>query len=289
MSAVVRKAALFVVALVLVAVVWELYKLVGPERGGTIFGRDWIPKSGDLSMPHVSDIVGQLFDPENRNSDRRVVQNVLSASWYSLRLAFAAFVVGTVVGVGLAMAMSRFDFFRRAALPYLIISQTVPLIALAPIVSGWSGRLKPFGMDLPRWWTVVLLGAFLAFFPVAIGTLRGLQSTPATAAELLKSYAAPWRKTLWSLQLPAAIPYMVPAFRLAASASVVGVVVSEISTGRGGGIGRLVVVYAQQGTAAPAKVFSAVFGACLVGLVMAGLVASADSLLMRNRARTEDS
>lgn len=289
MTAALRKTALFVVALVIVALAWEFYKLVGPERGGTIFGKEWIPKSNDLAMPPVRRIVGQMFEPENRNSSRKVIQNVLEAAWYSMRMALAAFAVGTVVGVGLAMVMSRFDFFRRAALPYLIISQTVPLIALAPIVAGWSGRLQPFGMDLPRWWTVVLLGSFLAFFPIAIGTLRGLQSTPATAAELMKSYAAPWRKTLWSLQLPAAIPYMVPAFRLGASAAVVGVVVSEISTGRSGGIGRLVIVYAQQGTAAPAKVFAAVFGACLVGLVMAGLVGSADSLLMRNRARTEDS
>jgi NitT/TauT family transport system permease protein len=78
---------------------------------------------------------------------------------------------------------------------------------------------------------------------------------------------------------------MVPAFKLAASASVIGVVVAEISTGLKGGIGRLIIEYAREATGDPAKVFTAVFGAALLGLAMAGLVAAFDLYVMRNRPK----
>jgi NitT/TauT family transport system permease protein len=132
-----------------------------------------------------------------------------------------------------------------------------------------------------------LLGAFLAFFPVAVGALRGLTSPPAHSLELMNSYASSYRQTLFKLRFPAAVPYLVPALRLAASASVVGVVVAEISTGLPGGIGRLIIEYAQQITGNPAKVYLAVFGAAILGLVMAGLVTVFELIVMRNRPREE--
>jgi NitT/TauT family transport system permease protein len=174
---------------------------------------------------------------------------------------------------------------ERGLLPYLVISQTVPLIALAPLVVSWGGKLQIFGFTWPRWLSASVLGAFLAFFPIAVGTLRGLKSAPAASLELMDSYAASWKQTLFKLRFPAAIPYMVPAFKLGASGAVIGVVVAEISTGLKGGIGRLIIEYARQATGDPAKVFTAVFGAAGLGLAMAGLVAFADVLLMRNRPK----
>jgi NitT/TauT family transport system permease protein len=136
--------------------------------------------------------------------------------------------------------------------------------------------------------SVVLLSAFLAFFPISVGTLRGLESTPATSLELMRSYAASWAQTLRRVRLPAAVPYMIPAFRLAAAAAVVGVVVSEISTGQRGGIGRLVIEYGRQATSDPEKVYTAVFGAAALGLLMALLIAFADRAVMRGRQPVEE-
>jgi NitT/TauT family transport system permease protein len=283
----VRKIVLFGVALVLVAGVWELYKAVGPAQGGDVLGWRILPRTNRNAMPHVRDIVSRLFDPESRSSSRPIWRVVLASTWYSFRLAFVGFAIGSAVGVGLAVLMARFDVARRGLLPYLVASQTVPLIALAPLVASWSGRLQPFGWSLPRWLPVSILGAFLAFFPVSVGTLRGLQSAPATSLELMRSYAASWTQTLVRLRFPAAVPSMVPAFRLAAAASVVGVVVSEISIGRRGGIGRLIIEYGRQATSDPEKVYAAVFGAAVLGLLMAGLVVGADTLLMRRRLPQE--
>ena len=159
------------------------------------------------------------------------------------------------------------------------------MIALAPLVVSWGGRVQVGDWVWPRWLSASVIGAFLAFFPVAVGTLRGLKSAPAASMELMDSYAATFRQSLFKLRFPAAVPFIVPALKLAATASVVGVVVAEISTGLRGGVGRLIIEYAREATSDPAKVFTAVFGAAALGLVMAGFVSLLDLVLMRNRPK----
>jgi NitT/TauT family transport system permease protein len=277
---------MFFVSVALVAVLWELYKVVGPEKGGKLFGAPILPRSNDTAMPHVWEMLSRYAEPEQRSPNSNLIWFVvLKGAFYSFRLALVGFILGSTIGVALAALMSRFKTMERGLLPYLVISQTVPLIALAPLVVSWGGKVQIFGFTWPRWLSASVLGAFLAFFPIAVGTLRGLKSAPAASLELMESYAASWKQTLFKLKFPAAIPFMVPAFKLGASGAVIGVVVAEISTGLKGGIGRLIIEYARQATADPAKVFTAVFGAAGLGLAMAGLVALADVLLMRNRPK----
>lgn len=276
---------MFVLSIALVAASWELYKVIGPQDGGTLFGGRILPRANDRAMPHVWDMLSRYGRPEVRGSDRRIWSVVLAGAWFSFRLVLVGFLLGTTIGVGLAILMARFRIVERGLLPYLVLSQTVPLIALAPLVVSWGGKLHIGDFEWPRWLSASVLGAFLAFFPVSVGTLKGLTSAPAAAVELMNSYASSWRQTLLKLRFPAAVPFMVPAFKLAASGSVIGVVVAEISTGLKGGIGRLVIEYAREATGDPAKVFTAVFGAAALGLVMAGIIAIGDIILMRNRPR----
>lgn len=276
---------MFVLSIALVAASWELYKVIGPQDGGTLFGGRILPRANDRAMPHVWDMLSRYGRPEVRGSDRRIWSVVLAGAWFSFRLVLVGFLLGTTIGVGLAILMARFRIVERGLLPYLVLSQTVPLIALAPLVVSWGGKLHIGDFEWPRWLSASVLGAFLAFFPVSVGTLKGLTSAPAAAVELMNSYASSWRQTLLKLRFPAAVPFMVPAFKLAASGSVIGVVVAEISTGLKGGIGRLVIEYAREATGDPAKVFTAVFGAAALGLVMAGIIAIGDIVLMRNRPR----
>jgi NitT/TauT family transport system permease protein len=280
-----RRVGTFALALALVAVVWELYKVIGPEDGGTVFGWTILPRANDTAMPHVWEMFSRYGQPENRASDTPILVVVLRGAWFTFRIALAGLALGTAVGLGLAVLMARYKVVERGLLPYLVLSQTVPLIALAPLVVSWGGRLHVGAFEWPRWLSAAVLGAFLAFFPVAVGTLKGLTSTPPASLELMDSYAASWRQTLFKLRFPAALPYIVPALKLAATASVVGVVVAEISTGLAGGIGRLIIEYAREATSDPAKVFTAVFGAAALGLVMAGIVALVDLVGMRNRPR----
>jgi NitT/TauT family transport system permease protein len=280
-----RRTAMFLLAFVLVTAIWELYKLVGPQDGGTVFGWTILPRANDIAMPHVWEMLSRYADPERRGSSTPIAVVVLQGAWFTFRIALVGFAIGTLLGLGLAVLMARFKVVERGLLPYLVISQTVPLIALAPLVVSWGGRLSLGAFEWPRWLSAAVMGAFLAFFPVAVGTLKGLTSTPSASLELMASYAASWRQTLFKLRFPAAVPFMIPALKLAATASVIGVIVAELSTGLAGGVGRLIIEYARQATGDPSKVFTAVIVTALLGLVMVGLVGLADVTLMRNRPR----
>lgn len=279
------RSSMFVLAIASVVVLWEGYKIVGPQDGGKLFGVSILPRANNTAMPHVWDMLSRYNRPEVRGSNTKIWSVVLSGTLFSLRLSLVGFFLGTTIGVGLAILMSRFKVVQRGLLPYLVMSQTVPLIALAPLVVSWGGKLEIGSFVWPRWLSASILGTFLAFFPIAVGTLRGLASAPGAAVELMDSYAASWKQTLFKLRFPAAVPFMVPAFKLGASGAVVGVVVAEISTGLKGGIGRLIIEYAREATGDPAKVFTAVFGAAALGITMSGLVALSDVLLMRNRPK----
>ena len=283
-----RRTVMFCIALVLVASLWEIYKAVGPADGGTVLGAKVIPKTSDRAMPHTWDMVARLFENENSAADSRPLWwAVTQYAWYTLRLAIGGLVLGTMIGVGLAVLMARFKVAEKGLLPWVIMSQTVPLIALAPQVVSWSGRFDLFGWEWPRWASVCVLAAFLAFFPITVGTLRGLTSPPAAALELMESYAASWTQTLFRLRFPAAISYIVPAVKLGATASVIGVVVSEISTGIAGGIGRAVISYMGAATSDPEKLYGALFGAAGLGLTLYGLIVLIETVVMRNRPQEE--
>jgi NitT/TauT family transport system permease protein len=281
-----RRGAMLLLALVLLAACWELYKLVIPDGGVKLGDSLILPRSDDASMPHLSEIVDVFGQQEVAGgSGGTVLSSVIDSLWYSLRLAAAGFAVGVVVGFLLALAMQRLRIVERALLPYVVLSQTVPLIALAPLVYGWSGNLSLFGLDWKPWMSVSVIAAYLAFFPVAIGALRGLASPPPVQTELLACYAASWWQTLLRLRLPASVPYLIPALKLAAAASVVGAIVAEISIGLQGGIGRLIITYAQQATGDPARVYAPILGAAVMGLVAVGLISLLDVALRRYHAQ----
>jgi len=283
-----RRGAMLLLALVLLAVCWELYKLVIPDDGVKLGSSLILPRSDDASMPHLSEILNVFGQQEVAGgTGGTVLSSVIDSLWYSLRLAAAGFAVGVVVGFLLALAMQRLRIVERALLPYVVLSQTIPLIALAPLVYGWSGNLSLFGLDWKPWMSVSVIAAYLAFFPVAIGALRGLASPPPVQTELLACYAASWRQTLLRLRLPASVPYLIPALKLAAAASVVGAIVAEISIGLQGGIGRLIITYAQQATGDPARVYAPILGAAVMGLIAVGLISLLDVALRRYHVQEE--
>jgi NitT/TauT family transport system permease protein len=259
---------------------WEGYKAVGSPDGTVLFGVRILPRADDLSMPHLWTVLQRLGRPELAGG-RPIWLVVLSACGFTLGITAVGFVVGAVVGLVLAVLMQQFRIVERGLLPYVILSQTVPLVALAPLVAGWGGTI------MPPWATVSVIASYLAFFPIAVGLLRGLESPSTSGVELMRSYAAGWWRTLVKLRFPAALPYLFPALRLAGAAAVVGAVVGEISTGTRGGIGRLIIEYSREATTDPAKVYTAMLGAALLGLVVAGAVSLLELPLMRHRRHVE--
>ena len=261
--------------IVLIAIMWELTKFVG-----TLIELPF--NTSDQAMPHIWTMFSAFSMPEVRGSETTVFQAVLSAATYSLLLALGGFVVGVSVGLLLAIIMQRFLFLERGLLPFVIASQTVPLIALAPLIVGIGNQISFGPIQWSTTYSVTFIAAYLAFFPLSIGALRGLQAPSATSLELMRSYAASNNKVLWKLRFPSSIPYLVPALKVSAAAAVVGTVVAEISTGVRGGIGRLMVEYAREASSQPAKVYVAVFGAIVLGLVVTAAITAVDVLLTRN-------
>lgn len=277
-----RRAGWFAASMVLVCALWEAYKLVGSPDGGSVFGVRVLPRADDASMPHVAEVLRRLGRPESSSADSPpVVAGVLEGVWFTFRVAMAGLLLGVLVGLLLGVVMQRFAVAERGLLPYVVLSQTVPLIALAPLVVGWAGRLHIGELTWRPWMSVAVIASYLAFFPVAVGALRGLRSPPDHAVELMRSYSASYRQSLLRLRLPAAVPYLIPALRLAAASAVVGAIVAEISTGTRGGIGRLVIEYSREATSDPAKVYTAFLGAAALGLLVAGMVALLDLALAR--------
>ena len=260
---------------VLVVLMWEAVKFVGSFIELPL-------NTSDTSMPHVWTMVDAFSNPVVRGSDTTVLQAVVSATLTSLKIALGGFAIGVTFGIILAVIMQRFAFFERGLLPFVIASQTVPLIALAPLIVGLGNRISFGPVEWTTTYSVMFIAAYLAFFPLSVGALRGLQAPSATSLELMRSYAARPNQMLWKLRFPSSVPYLVPALKVSAAAAVVGTVVAEISTGVKGGVGRLLIEYARETTSQPAKVYVAVFGAIALGLAAAALVSALDLYLTRN-------
>lgn len=279
-----RSAGLGLAALALVVAAWEAYKLLGPDDGWLVGELRLLPRTSDLAMPHVTDILARLAEPVTGAAGAPALWvAVVQACAASLRVAAVGWVLGVSVGLALAVLMQRVRLAERAVLPFVVLSQTVPLIALAPLVKSWGSKLELGAVEWQGWMSVAVIASYLAFFPVAVGALRGLQSPDAIHRELLTSYGAGWWQALVHLHLPASVPYLLPALRLAAAAAVVGTVVAEVSTGLPGGVGRMILELANFASSDPAKPWAPILGAVALGLVASGAVALLGSPLGRYR------
>jgi NitT/TauT family transport system permease protein len=270
----------------LLAVAWELYKELGPEAGVVVGDRAILPRTGDRAMPHVWDIFTRIAAPATGRGGDPLWLVVVQAGLFTLRIAAIGWLVGVVVGMTLALLMQRLQLAEAAVLPWVVLSQTVPLIAIAPLVRRWGSQIQLGSFGWSNENSVAVIAAYLAFFPVSVGLLRGLKAPDSTHVDLMRTYGIGWWRTLVSLRLPASVPYLLPALRLAAASAVIGTVVAEVSIGLRGGIGRLVIEYAQAAGGDPAKPWAPIFGAVAVGLVAAGFVALL-GLLLRPYRRAE--
>lgn len=281
-----RSFGLGLLGLLIIAAGWEVYKTFGPEAGVILGDRAILPRTSDRAMPHVWDMVTRLGDPAVGRSGAPLWQAVLAASLFSLRIAAIGWIIGVVVGMGLALIMQRVRIAESAILPWIVLSQTVPLIAIAPLVRRWGAQIELGSFAWSNENSVAVIAAYLAFFPVAVGSLRGLKAPDATHLDLMRTYGVGWWQTLLGLRLPASVPYLLPALRLGAASAVIGTVVAEVSIGLRGGIGRLIIEYAQSAGGNPAKPWAPIFGAIAIGLVAAGFV-SLLGLLLKPYRRTE--
>lgn len=280
---------------VAVIALWELYKFVGPAEGLTV-GSDGsagsgvmlLPRTHDRAMPHVWEMVARLFASTSGGQTPPLWFSVAMAGLLTLGIAAVGWLIGVVVGFALGLVMQRWRLAEWGLLPWIVVSQTVPLIAFAPVIDALGNQLERQGVPWEQWLSVAVIASYLAFFPVAVGTLRGLDAPDRIHVDLLRTYAAGWATTLLRLRLPAAVPHLLPALRLAAAAAVVGAVVAEVSIGMRGGIGRMLIQLAGQASSDPAAPWGPTFGTIALGLVAAGTIALL-GVVLKNYRRGEES
>ncbi len=259
---------------------WEGYKLVGPAEGVVVgddgsagSGTILLPRTHERAMPHVWDMIGRLFESTSGGDSPALIVSVAQAALVTLGIAALGLVLGVTVGMALGLVMQRWRLAEWGLLPWIIVSQTVPLIAFAPVINSIGNQIDRGGTPWPQWLSVAVIASYLAFFPVAVGSLRGLESPDRIHLDLMKSYAAGYRTTLMKLRLPASVPHLLPAMRLAAANAVLGVVVAEGSIGMRGGLGRMLIQLAGQASGDPAAPWGPIFGSVVLGLIAAGSIA----------------
>ena len=161
-------------------------------------------------LPRFSDVVNTLWDERS---------TLWSAGWFTFKEALGGFVLGSGAGIVVALVLSRWRRLGGALMPYAIAASAIPIIAFAPITNAWFGLLSP--------WSKIVISAVLCFFPVFVGTLRGLTSVRPESLELMRSYAAGEWTVYRRLRVPTSLPFVFTALKVATVLAMIGAVVGD--------------------------------------------------------------
>jgi len=255
-----------VVTVLALACFYELYRWVWVTTGWS-----WPFKVDDITLPHLWTIFKALGEP-SRFDGPLLITVLLKSAWFTAKEALAGFALGAVVGFALAVALVHSRLAQRALLPYIVASQTVPILAVAPMVVVW---LKA------GWQSVAVIAAYLTFFPVTINTLRGLQSAEPRAHELMRSYAASRWQVLWRLRVPTSLPYLFTALKVSATASIVGAIIGELPSSIQDGLGGAILNFNQYYSLAPQNLWATNLIAACLGIAFFLVVVLAERLVVR--------
>ncbi len=262
---------------------WEGAKAFGEANayaldvGGTTIDLTLL---NDTQLPHLGDILRSFGEPAQRNGPP-LYQMLIDASLFTLWSAVQGFLFGGVIGFVLALIFAHSSLLQRGLLPYVVASQTVPILAIAPMIVIWMGRAGNPELAVP------IIAAYLTFFPVTIYTLRGLTSVPPTALELMQSYAANPLEILIKLRLPNALPQIFTALKISATGSVVGAIIGELPSGIQNGLGIAILNFSRYYNQSPPRLFATIIAAGIIGILFYAVVALIERLVIR--WRVEDS
>jgi len=269
-----RSAGLFLAVLAVLWGLWEGFRTFG-EAVDLRIGQF---VANDRTMPHIHDIVGQLLEPSRRNGPL-LIDVLWDAALFTAKEAAVGFVLGALFGFGLGVLLAHSGLLQRGLVPYIVASQTIPILAVAPMVVVWVNPRLPD--SLKDWGAVAVIAAYLTFFPVTINTMRGLTSVDPRALELMRSYAASGWSVLWKLRVPAALPFIFAALKIAAPASVVGAIIGELPASIQSGLGGAILNFNQYYVTSPPSLWAVNLIAALLGIAFFLIVLLAERLVVR--------
>ena len=285
-----RQAMPLLLLLLALAILWEVIKLIGGQALPIDLTHLGIPVdfvykpplkwqfANNLNMPHLWDILIAFTEPARRGGPPLALI-LAEAGVHTFFTALLGFAIGASIGVIVAIILVHSDLMSRALLPYIIASQTIPILIIAPMIVIW---LQASVL------AVAAIAAYLTFFPVTISALRGLRSVNPTMIDLMQSYAASPLQILLKLRLPAAVPFLFVGFKIAATASVIGTIVGELPAGVATGLGSAVLNFAQYYSTGPQRLWACIIAAALLGIIAYTIVHIIEQWALRGRRIVED-
>ena len=220
-------------------------------------------------LPHLYEILGD-FLREGAGGERWIWIMAQNAGYTALE-SLIGLALGGGAGLALAVGFAHSRLLERGLLPYVIASQTVPILAIAPMVVVWLGT---------SWFSKAVIAAYLTFFPVTVNMARGLRALDPDALDLMRAIAARPRHILVKLRLPSSLPYLFTALKISATASVTGAIVGELPVGSRVGMGVVIINAAQYYNWRPANLWAAILVSALIGIGFYRAVALAERLVL---------
>jgi NitT/TauT family transport system permease protein len=224
-------------------------------------------------LPSPHQVAGEMFKTifgQKITSKRSLVFH----GWVTLAPTLLGFLIGTTLGILLAVGIVYSRVMDLSVMPWAIVSQTIPILALAPMVIVVLGSMGVQGL-IPK----SIIAAYLSFFPVVVGMVKGLRSPDSMQLDLLRTYSASKSQGFWALRLPASAPYLFASLKIGISASLVGTIVAELPTGARAGFGARMLVGDQYGQ--PLVSWAALFAAAITAAALVGIFSVIERITLK--------
>ncbi len=224
-------------------------------------------------LPSPHQVAAEMYDtiftkpPTSRRS-------LVYHAWVTLSATLLGFVIGTTLGILLAVGIVYNRTMDKSVMPWAITSQTIPILALAPMIIVMLGAIGIQGL-LPK----SVISAYLSFFPVVVGMVKGLRAPDSMQLDLLRTYSASSNQGFWKLRLPASMPYLFASLKIGISAALVGAIVGELPTGARAGFGARMLVGDQYGQ--PMVTWAALFGAAITAAALVAFLTFVERRTLR--------
>ncbi|MCK8482776.1 ABC transporter permease subunit [Aliiroseovarius sp. S2029] len=202
-------------------------------------------------------------------------RSLIYHGWITLQSTFWGFLLGTTIGIVGAIAIVQSRVIEMSVMPWAIISQAIPIVALAPMIIVLSSQVGIEGRGFPK----ALISSYLCFFPVLVGMVKGLRSPTAEQLDLLKTYSASGVQRFLKLRVPASLPYLFTSLKIGIAAALVGAIVGELPTGAISGLGARILIGDQFGT--PLAIWAALFAAAILAGVLVTVIDRTQQVLLR--------
>ncbi|QDY99379.1 ABC transporter permease [Nitratireductor mangrovi] len=259
---------------------WQLDRYAQAEQAWTASDlvRDTLNQERPV-LPSPHQVIAEMWKTTfgmKPTSKRSLVYH----GWITLSSTLLGFVIGTVLGILLAVGIVHNRAMDKSVMPWVIASQTIPILAIAPMIIVVLNAIGLSGL-LPK----ALISTYLSFFPVVVGMVKGLRSPEAIQLDLMRTYSASTAQVFWKLRWPNSMPYLFTSMKVAVAISLVGAIVGELPTGAVAGLGARLLAGSYYGQTV--QIWSALFAAAAIAAVLVMTVGIAHRMVLKRMGMAE--